>query len=75
MTCFGRKMVNYGHPMIAWAIEEGWTISKQTHDLDSQVLTNCSEVLPLNRYIRRSLASVINYFQSVCACKIWPKES
>lgn len=47
MTCFGRKMVNYGHP-IAWAIEEGWIISKQTHDLDSQVLTDCSEVLPLH---------------------------
>lgn len=48
MTCFGRKMVNSGHPMIAWATEEGWIISKQTCDLDSQVLTNSSEVLPLH---------------------------
>ena len=48
MTCFGRKMLNYGPPMTAWAIEEGWIIAKQTHDLDSQVLTDCSEVLPLH---------------------------
>lgn len=40
---FWKKMANYGHPMIAWAIEEGWT-----HDRDSQVLTDCSEVLPLH---------------------------
>lgn len=41
-------MVDYGQPVIAWAIEEGWITCKQTHDLDSQILANCSEVLSLH---------------------------
>lgn len=40
-------MVDYGQPVIAWAIEEGWITCKQTHDLDSQILANCSEVLSI----------------------------
>lgn len=54
-------------PVIAWNIEKEWTISKQTHDMDSQVLQDCPGVpaSPLswatsNGCVRGLLAPVIS---------------